>query len=168
MYPICAQSFTWIYDEAKEYDIPVGKGGYDELQKGLFYSEMKEYYDNYVPNETVIQQINQKLKNIVTQNTFEIDIYFGAWCGDSKEHLPAFMKIVDALSTIGEEHIVLISCDRDKNAGCLDISDAKIELVPTFIFLINEKEIGRIIETPTQSLEEDFLHLLQNFENLKD
>jgi len=164
MYPLHSQSFIWIYDEAKEYDIPIGKGLYDELHQGAFYPEMEEYYDHYTINETVIQQLNQKLKNIAPQDSIEIDIYFGAWCGDSKEHLPAFMKIVDALSAIDEKNIVLIGCDRDKNAGCLDISEVQIELVPTFIFLINGTIIGKIIETPEQSLEEDFLLILQNFE----
>jgi thiol-disulfide isomerase/thioredoxin len=168
MYSLYSQSFTWIYDEAKEYDIPVGKGVYDELRKGMFYSEMEEYYTLYTPDESIIQQLNQKLKNIVTQNNLEIDIYFGAWCGDSKEHVPALMKIVDTLSVINKNKVVLIACDRDKNVEFMDISDAQIEFVPTFIFLINGKEIGRIVETPTRSLEEDFLYLLQDFENLKN
>ena len=168
MYSLLSQSFTWIYDEEKEYDIPVGKGVYDELHKGTFYPEMEEHYTLYTPNTTVIQQLNQELETIVTRHNIEIDIYFGAWCGDSKEHLPAFIKIVDALSALKEENMTLIACDRDKKAGCLDISDAKIEFVPTFIFLIDGKEIGKIVETPKESLEEDFLHLLQNFEKLKD
>ena len=168
MYPLCSQSFTWIYDEEKKYDIPNGKGGYDELLKGVFYPEMEEHYLNYTPDETVIQQLDKELKNIVSQNNLEIDIYFGAWCGDSKEYVPAFMKVMSALSAISEEHITLIACDRDKKVNSMDISNAHIEFVPTFIFLMNKKEIGRIIETPAKSLEEDFLHLLQNPEKSKD
>lgn len=167
MYSVYSQSFIWTYDETKEYDIPLGKGIYDELSKGIFYSEMEEYYDAYVLNDTIIQQLNQKLKEITTQNSIEIEIYFGAWCGDSKEHLPAFMKIVDALSSISEKQITLIGCDREKKAGHLDISEAQIEFVPTFIFSIDGTVIGKIIETPTVSLEEDFLHVLQNFEKVK-
>ena len=165
MYSLYSQSFTWIYDEEKEYDIPIEKGLYDELLNGKFYPEMEEYYDSYILNETVIQQLNQKIENIIIQSSIEIVIYFGAWCGDSKEHLPAFMKIVNALSGISEAQITIIACDREKKAGSLDISDAQIELVPTFIFSIDGTIIGKIIETPAHSLEEDFLHLLQNFEN---
>ena len=38
----------------------------------------------------------------------------------------------------------------------------EIEYVPTFIFYREDKEIGRIIETPILSLEEDMLAILIN------
>ncbi|MEJ2614863.1 MAG: hypothetical protein P8Z35_07895 [Ignavibacteriaceae bacterium] len=36
----------------------------------------------------------------------------------------------------------------------------KIELVPTIIFYKDEKELGRIVETPNDSLEKDILKIL--------
>jgi len=40
-----------------------------------------------------------------------------------------------------------------------------IESVPTFIFLKNKVESGRIIETPHTSLEQDMLNILTGNEN---
>jgi len=40
----------------------------------------------------------------------------------------------------------------------------KIERIPTFIFLRNGKEIGRIIETPVKSLEEDWVQFDETYE----
>jgi len=42
----------------------------------------------------------------------------------------------------------------------MDISALKIERVPTFIVYDGIKELGRIIETPAETLEEDLLMIL--------
>jgi len=54
----------------------------------------------------------------------------------------------------------LIMLDRDKKSG-QNIEDGKdIHHVPTFIFLKNGTEIGRIVESPIESLEEDMFNIL--------
>ena len=55
--------------------------------------------------------------------------------------------------------------NRDKKNPESDIEYLNIERVPTFIFYKtggdgSKKEIGRIIETPVRSLEEDLLDIL--------
>ena len=40
------------------------------------------------------------------------------------------------------------------------VEDLKIERVPTFIFYRDGKEIGRIVENPSNSLVEDFLDII--------
>lgn len=49
-----------------------------------------------------------------------------------------------------------------KKAEGFDIDQFIIERVPTFIFYKNESEIGRIIETPVETLEKDILNILKN------
>ncbi len=160
-YSLHSQHFAWIYEEEKAYNIPIGEGAYEELRNGVFYPEMEEYYHLYNPKEAIIQQLDTNLKLLSSQGKIEIEIYFGAWCGDSKEYLPAFMKIAERLSNMSEDNIILIGCDREKKAGDLDISDKQIEFVPTFVVVWNGIEMGRIVETPEQSLEEDLLRILQ-------
>lgn len=159
-----AQSFTWIKDEKKEYDIPIGVGTWEEIASGEYYLEMKEYYDQYEVDVETVEHIdalsnqNDNLKNLT------IDIYFGAWCGDSKEQLPHLLKIMEKSSLLQKTEVTYIGCDRDKKAGDLDISEANIEFVPTFIFLLDGKEIGRIVETPVETLESDMLNILKSVE----
>jgi hypothetical protein len=41
-----------------------------------------------------------------------------------------------------------------------DVDSLDIELVPTFIFYRKGMEIGRIVETPLQTMEEDIYRIL--------
>jgi hypothetical protein len=58
-------------------------------------------------------------------------------------------------------NIKMICVDGDKKCEDVDISGLNIEKVPTFIIYAGNKEIGRIIETPANSIESDLLQILQ-------
>jgi thiol-disulfide isomerase/thioredoxin len=175
-----AQVLTWEPDSAKEMLVPVGLCAWEDLKQGDFFAEMQEFYDKYKPKSDIIGQIASSLTTLQNdQKAIDFVIYFGAWCGDSKEHLPAFIKICDILQ---EEYqwllpYSLIACNREKyhgfeNYGEDKLFDKKVELVPTFVvFEVQNSsiytEIGTIIETPQNSIEEDILQILQN-NNTKD
>ncbi len=82
----------------------------------------------------------------------------GTWCSDSKREVPRFYKIIKLIN-YDENKIELICVDRKKEVTNYDVSNYDIKYVPTFIFLKDEKEIGRIIESPKQKLEEDLLEI---------
>lgn len=129
-------------------------------REGLInFPEMKERYDEeyptYLPDSTVIDS----LKPFVEGQ--KITIVLGTWCGDSKLQVPHFFKVIDALG-IPEKSLTLISVNGLKKAddGLLDKLD--IQRVPTFIFQDKDaKEIGRIIESPQTTLENDMLQILK-------
>ncbi len=83
-------------------------------------------------------------------NKFDVIIFLGTWCPDSREHVPKFMKIMNEAG-VSRKHIRTIGLDKDKTLkGLTDKYD--IKRVPTFIFFENGKEIGRIVEHPQVSL----------------
>ena len=51
--------------------------------------------------------------------------------------------------------------DSQKTGGDVDISGLKIEKIPTFIFFKDDKEIGRIVESPEVNIETDLLKILK-------
>jgi hypothetical protein len=57
--------------------------------------------------------------------------------------------------------IDIIAVDRKKQASDVDMTPYSIEKVPTFIFYKNGKEVGRIIETPHTTLENDMQLILK-------
>jgi hypothetical protein len=61
-----------------------------------------------------------------------------------------------------EEKITLIGVNRNKKAPLKDYQNLQIEKVPTFIIYKNQKEIGRIVESPLKSLEKDLLNIIIN------
>ena len=111
---------------------------------------------SYMPDSTVIDTIRKYEANFP-----DVFIVLGTWCGDSREQVPHFFKILDQLN-YPVQKVKMIAVDRDKKAGDYDAVADNIQLVPTFIFTLHAKETGRIVETPVHSLEKDFLNILQN------
>lgn len=112
-------------------------------------------YNNYEFNASIIDSMRNKLDDI------SILIVLGSWCSDSRREVPRFLRILDELK-FDFEKVTLNFVDRKKESPEGNISSLEIKLVPTFIFYRNEKEIGRIIETPSVSLEADFKNILYN------
>lgn len=119
--------------------------------------EMKSRYDidypNYQPDTATVEALKPLLKGR------KITIVMGTWCGDSHLQVPRFYKILDALE-IPEKETELICVDRSKKAENGLIDDLNILHVPTFIFSANGKELGRIVESPKETLEKDMLSIL--------
>ncbi len=114
-----------------------------------------EEYDLYTPDTAAINYLitnKEKLPNVF--------VVLGTWCGDSKEHVPHFYKIIDLVDYPASK-IFMVSVDRDKKADEFCLADFEITLVPTFIFTSKGEEIGRIIETPVESLEKDLVNLMK-------
>ena len=89
----------------------------------------------------------------------EVTIFFGAWCGDSKREVPRFLKLADQ-SGFPKSSIQLYALDRSKKSDDGLTEKFAVERIPTFIFLKEGKEIGRITESPTSTLEGDVLTIL--------
>jgi hypothetical protein len=54
----------------------------------------------------------------------------------------------------------LIGVNREKQGLSDEAEELDIEFVPTIIFYKDGSEIGRIVETPAESLEKDLLKIL--------
>ncbi|MEW6196196.1 MAG: thioredoxin family protein [Bacteroidota bacterium] len=110
-------------------------------------------YNNYEVNPDSIIGLKEKLENV------KIDIVFGSWCSDSRREVPRFLKILDELK-YDYKNLSMIAVNRKKEAEGTKVKDLEIKLVPTFIFYSDEKEIGRIIETPVGTLEGNLQRIL--------
>lgn len=117
-------------------------------------------YKQYSPDSVSIDRLSKYAEDFP-----DIFIVLGTWCGDSREQLPHFFKILDQLDYPAEK-VSMIAVDRDKKAGNYDAANDDIQRVPTFVFTLHGKEIGRIIESPIHSLEHDFLKILSNSTSL--
>jgi thiol-disulfide isomerase/thioredoxin len=112
-------------------------------------------YVEYVPKSDPIQAIHNY------PGSAEIKVIFGDWCKDSKKHVPAFIKSMEFADNKNIK-ITYINVSRDKKEPAELLAGLNIENVPTFIVLANGKEIGRIVETPKVSVEQDLADLLSN------
>lgn len=115
-----------------------------------FYSGLNKYKAN-------TEAIN-KLK--IISNDIGILIIAATWCSDTQEQLPKFVAIINQLG-IKQNQIQIIMVDRNKHCNTFNTKSIQLSYVPTFIFYKNKKEIGRIIEAPNLTLEEDMVSIFK-------
>ncbi|RYZ68019.1 MAG: thioredoxin [Proteobacteria bacterium] len=97
-----------------------------------------------------------------TLSQVDVEVYFGSWCGDSHEFLPQFMDLIDRTakkSGVHPKSIRYFGLDRKKSFEGY-VNTRSIERIPTFIFLKDGKEIGRIVETPKKTISSDVQSIL--------
>ncbi len=131
----------------------INKDGLTEMPyASWFFSE----YDAYEPNRRDVNQINFLQS---PQDSIEIVVFLATWCGDSREQVPHFLKLIEQLRY--QPKVTMYALDEYKNCEAVDVTLYDIERVPTFIFYKKGEEIGRIIETPDVSLEADYADIFE-------
>jgi len=129
-----------------------------DLEQQPYSNWYKPNYDNYNPSPEIVSQ----LKKIRTEK-ISLKIVFGSWCGDSKREVPKMMKVLTAIG-FPVKNIQMIgvhdSLNVYKQSPTHEERGLNIYRVGTFIFYKNNKEIGRIVEYPVESIERDLLKIL--------
>ncbi len=110
-------------------------------------------YQAYTPKKEIISGLRSKLKDI------SITGIIASWCSDSQRDLPALYRIIDEVN-FDEGRLQLIAVDRSKTKPDSLLAGYGIEFVPVFIFYKGDLELGRIVEIPELSLEEDILNIV--------
>jgi thiol-disulfide isomerase/thioredoxin len=123
--------------------------GQDKILKGIISRDLitsdtsfKWYKQNlagYTPNE----QATNALK--AGSSTFELIIFGGTWCIDTKYILPKLYAITDA-AVFPQDRITLIGVDRNKKTLSHLAEALGIINVPTIIVMKDGKEVGRVVE----------------------
>ncbi len=134
-------------------NIYVGEVNRKIIQSDTNFTWFDKNYKSYSPNKEAIEILKSKKDKI------DFLIFAGTWCGDTKRELPKFYKLVDEVG-ISEKNIQLICVDRSKKS--LDSLTFKYDLrrIPTIIILQNNKEVGRFVESPQLSLEDDLAKIV--------
>lgn len=113
-----------------------------------------EVMASYNPQAEAIE----KLKAI--DYVIKVEVILGTWCPDSKEHVSAFFKIME----LADNPLLFssyIGIPKEKEAREPYIQGKNIQRVPTFVVSINDEEVGRIIEHPEKSVEEDLVKIIE-------
>jgi dipeptidyl aminopeptidase/acylaminoacyl peptidase len=124
-----------------------------------------EYFD-YTPDETTLDEL------ITYIHDASITCVLGTWCSDSQEQVPRLWKILDELE-YPESELSMLAVGSSRFKRDMPIApdvfdwsvDAKafydVTRVATIIISRDGKELGRIIETPANTLEKDLLEILK-------
>ena len=144
-----------ILNNTSNEEILIGLCNRHGLQSGAnakWFSDAFGYY-SYLMERTTLDSIKGMI------DTFQITIVMGTWCDDSKEQVPRFYCILDYLK-YNEKNLTLYCVDRNKKTMANETDNLDILKVPTIIFYLKGKEIGRIVETPVKSLEKDMARII--------
>ncbi len=136
-----------------EQEILIGYCNLPGLKSGEFGNYFQSQYETYKPSDKYIEKLKEKI------NLVDITVVFGSWCSDSELQVGRFFKVLD-MAGYKNKNLKIIAVDRDKNAYTTNIKSLKIERVPTFIVSQHGKELGRIVESPKKSLENDLMKIV--------
>lgn len=143
-----------VIDERTEKPMLIGLCSYEAFTDTNFGWWYQAGYNDYEINESAIDDLNPNPEEIT------ITVVLGTWCSDSRREFPHFAKLMDLIG-FPREKIKIIAVNRSKVTEGDDVAELNIEFVPTFIVYRSGKEIGRIVETPAASLEEDLVEILR-------
>ncbi len=156
---ICLAITTITNSQTKDRII-YGVCNKDSLLQEPYSKWFNKNYDEYKPNIDILALLKkQNLKDIT------VKIFFGTWCGDSKREVPRYMKLMNDIG-LNQAKLQLIGLGNldslQKQSPNGEEKGLGIFRVPVFILYKNGKEINRINETPSMSLEKDVLSILNN------
>jgi thiol-disulfide isomerase/thioredoxin len=119
----------------------------------LFAAWFNPEYKSYKPDSATIEMLKDNINDV------EITVVMGSWCSDSQVYVPELYKVLDEINYPADD-ITLIAANEDKKTEGDELEGLGIELVPTIIFYKDSHELGRIVEFPYESIEEDMFGIV--------
>ena len=115
--------------------------------------ELRANMGLYNPDSDVLQKIKENIEDV------EIKLFTASWCPDCRIQLPRFFSVLLALED-EDFALEIITVDRSKmdDSGLAEIMG--VMAIPSFIFIKNGEELGRIIERPKGRMEEDIAEII--------
>ena len=142
----------------EEKPILVGRVTPDDLRTPPYSEWFGGAYSRYEPVASVLEKLRPRLAGV------GIEAYFGTWCGDSRRQVPRLVRLLDLAGFDSKRLSLIALSDRPmefKQAPGNPQAQRRIHRTPTIVLLRDGVEMGRIVETPTASLEADFLAILE-------
>ncbi len=158
--PFIVNSISVGAQTTDEVDYPTGK-----INRSIFFNKTNKEiyepeYEKYSPNADAIKYLKTK------KGKFQIKMVMGFWCDDSQLYVPRLLKVLEEAKwdTEDNEQLKIFGVDKNKEAGFEGFKSLNIVKVPTIIVYSNDREIGRIEESPKVSIEEDLVKIMKSIE----
>jgi len=112
-------------------------------------------YRDYTPRKDVVERI------AAAKGPIDVLVFFGTWNEDCIREVPKILRVLDAAGN-KDLRLALYGVDRVKRDGLGMSETFNIRRVPTTIVLRDGVELGRIVEYPQVTAEEDLLKILSS------
>lgn len=140
---------------AQNAEQPIITGTFsDSITQSNWFSEWLKINGESIIN---VNDANE-LKTLLSEDVF-FKIYLGTWCEDSQVYVPVLLDLIEGSNCKFE----IIGVNREKECPFKpkECKSWDIEFVPTIKVFRNDKELGRIIEAPKESISKDLIDLLR-------
>lgn len=138
--------------DAKGNPMLIGEVVETDFKKAPFSDWYTESTKAYEVNNYITKTFKDSLKH------YDIKIFLGTWCGDSKRGVPQFLKVLDKAKFPKKQCSIYALDNKEgeyKKSPQGFEKHLNIHRVPTFIFYKNGKEVNRIVESPRTTFEND-------------
>ncbi|MFN3562485.1 MAG: thioredoxin family protein [Chloroherpetonaceae bacterium] len=148
----CASSQFALEDAETKEKMILGTCTWNEWKQNAAWTT----YDapDYTPDTDAVARLRT-----LTSPDLSLILFGGSWCSDTKAEFPKYFKLFSALN-LPQSSLSLHGVSRKKKEPSGLAERYNIKRVPTLIVLKGGKEIGRIVEYPTESIEKDLLKIL--------
>jgi len=132
------------------------------LALALLACHKNQYLTGYFSRQEFIAQckwrvnVNDKykpdplaLKQLAKADSFDVVLFVGTWCSDSRKLVPKFFAMQPQMPV---KSLQIISVDTTKKDALQKYVEYDVDTVPTFVFLRQGTELGRIIEKPAKKV----------------
>jgi X-X-X-Leu-X-X-Gly heptad repeat protein len=153
-----SSSLNKEYLDASGHLMLLGRCTKQRLTQEPFNAWFTKNYNEY----TVDTATAEKFRSLLADK--QIRIFMGTWCGDSRREVPRMFKILDFCGVPSTRIQLILLNNADsfyKQDPAHDERGINIHRVPDLIVMDHKKEIGRIVESPVVSLENDLLKILK-------
>jgi thiol-disulfide isomerase/thioredoxin len=134
----------------------LGPQALSQFQKEPYKAWYDENHNIYPVDKTALASLKKE-----KLNSYNITVFLGTWCGDSKRNFPRLIKILEE-TNYPKAKITIIGLNRKKQSPNGEEVKYNITHVPTIIVEKYGKEIGRITEEPeTGFIEKDLLNIIK-------
>ncbi len=151
---INGQSYKITKDARTGKPMLIGTATKSVFSDSNFSDWFTKEYSTYKVDTNTIKSIGNKV------NDKKIKIVLGTWCSDSRREVPRMLKILDIIG-FPQNSLSLVFVDRTKKGIADETKGLDIKRVPTIIISKDKKELGRIIETPIETLEKDLTKIIK-------
>jgi thiol-disulfide isomerase/thioredoxin len=148
-----AQDYQRIMDKKTDRIMLKGLVTFQDIMKESAFSWFQEGC-NYEYNQMVAENLERFYK------PYHLVVFLGTWCGDTQDLLPKLYTVLRH-TNFDFSAITLYAVDRNKEAINDEAKNFKVDRVPTIIVLHGDREVGRITESVSASIEHDLLAILE-------
>ncbi len=142
-------------DDRVKGEVLFGQINLEGLNGELCSSWFKPEFKDYKIDAGILSELKKK-----DLSELKIILVLGTWCHDSHQQVPRMIKLLKELK-FPMPKLKMYAMDTYKKAPGIDIKKIDVKLVPTLIVYKGDKELGRIIESPKESIEADLLEILK-------